>query len=157
MIRKIYQPRGISLEQESIILEGALFESMYELLEQIGVFWRNTPDVNDLRTELYTFMINRISIDRNYLKEYFNASMVLEYFKQQYPTKEEAYAAFFTDEKGLQNPPSSYLAYARQKVSNEFISFQLSVGGFKSFGAENYPGYIHGGYIQGKPAPYRTI
>ncbi len=156
MQKKYYQQRESSMYDKEVTLEGALFDAMYELFTQIGVFWQNSPEEEDLKEQLYTFMINRISLDANYLREYKNAKEVLDAFKQEYDTLEKAYASFFTDPQGLQNPPESRLAYARQKVSNEFISFQLSVGGFKAFGAENYPSYINGAYIEGQPAPYRT-
>lgn len=156
MLKPYLQLRSSSIDLEPILLEESIFKAMYELLEQIGVFWKNTPEGNNLKTDLYTFMKNRISIDPAYLEEYRNAVTVLEEFKREFATKEEAYAAFFQDKEGLQDPPQTHLAFARQKVSNEFIDFQLSMGGFKSFGAKNYPGYISGAYIEGKPAPYRT-
>ncbi len=157
MIKKsYYQPRAGLINQNKVALDDKLFDVMLELFTQIGVFWKNTPENTSLRTDLYGFMTNRISLDPNYLTEYENAVRVLTLFRQEYNTVEEAYAAFFTDPEGLENPPKSMLAFARQKVSNEFISFQLSIGGFKSFGAKNYPGYIGGAYQQGNPAPYRT-
>jgi hypothetical protein len=151
-----YQPRAGLINEKKVALDDTLFKMMLELFTQIGVFWKNTPEHTSLRTDLYGFMINRISLDPNYLTEYENAAHVLTLFKQEYSTIEKAYAAFFTDPEGLESPPKSIRAYARQTVSNEFISFQLSIGGFKSFGAKNYPGYIGGAYQQGKPAPYRT-
>jgi hypothetical protein len=101
-------------------------------------------------------MINRISIDPYYVEEYKNAAAVIQAFKEEYKDTDKAYAAFFTDKAGLENPPKTNLAYARQKVSNEFIDFQLSMGGFEVFGAKNYPGYISGAYVKGQPTPYRT-
>lgn len=154
--RTYYQQMFLGPETKVVLLEESLLDAMYELFMQIGVFWKNAPERSDMRSELYTFMTNRISLDGNYEYEYANAMKVLDAFKQTHATIEEAYAAFFTDPEGLETPPQSRLAHARQLVSNEFISFQMSVGGFKAFGAENYPGYINKAYIEGKPAPYRT-
>ena len=157
MIKKSYhQPRIGLINEKKTVLDEKLFEVMLELFTQIGIFWQNTPENSSLRTDLYGFIRNRISIDPNYLTEYENAVHVLNLFKQDYNTVEEAYAAFFTAPEGLESPPKSILAFARQKVSNEFISFQLSIGGFKSFGAKNYLGFIGGSNQKGKPAPYRT-
>ena len=140
---------------ERYAISDDLFESMYEILQQIGVFWENTPEGNDMRTDLYTFMMNRIRLNGCYLEEYKNAQRVLDEFKELYPSVEKAYAAFFTDPGGLENPDTP-LAKARQKVSNEFIALQMSLGGFKAFGAENYPSYIAGAYIEGQVPPYRS-
>lgn len=138
-------------------IDDGLFESMYELFVQIGVFWENTPTSSNLRADLFTFMSNRIEIDTNYIEEYENAAFVLrEIIKEHQGNVNEAYAAFFTDPAGLESPPQTKIARARQKVSNEFIAFQLTVGGFESFGAKNYPGYIAGSYVPGNNAPYRT-
>ena len=161
MSEKNYQRRIRTSDHLSLIKkEDPLFEDMYELFEQIGIFWHNTPEKNDLRTELYTFMMNRMELNSFYIMEYQNAKDVLDEFKANAKakgqSKEEAYAAFLTDPDGLQSPPNSRLAHARQYVSNEFISLQLTVGGFASFGAKNYPGFIGGAYIEGEQAPYRT-
>jgi hypothetical protein len=70
--------------------------------------------------------------------------------------EEAAYALLFTDPGALETPPRTPLALVRQCVSNEFVAWQLALGGFKSWGAENYCGYIGGAFIPGQPAPYRT-
>ena len=139
------------------IIDDALFKSMYDLFTEIGIFWKNTPQNSDLGTDLLTFMINRIELDPNYLEEYRNAQYVIEELIQEHnEDKVAAYTEFFTSPEGLVNPPKSKLAKARQKVSNEFIAFQLTVGGFASFGGKNYPGHIAGAYIPDEQTPYRT-
>ena len=138
-------------------IDSTLFESMYELFTYIGIFWKNTPEKQDLKTDVYTFITNRIQIDANYLEEYRNAQFVLqELILEHKGNKLQAYTEFFTSAEGLVTPPVSKIAKARQKVSNEFIAFQLSVGGFASFGAKNYPGYIAGAYVSGENPPYRS-
>jgi hypothetical protein len=138
-------------------IDTDLFESMHELFTYIGIFWENTPENVDTKTELFSFMTNRIALDSNYLEEYRNAQFVLnEIIDEYHGNKNEAYAYFFTAPEGLETPPKNKLAMARQKVSNEFIAFQLSIGGFAAFGATNYPGYIAGAYVPGEKAPYRT-
>jgi hypothetical protein len=138
-------------------IDSSLFNSMYELFTQIGLFWENTPQNSDLGPDLLTFMINRIEIDTNYIEEYNNAQYVIEELIEEHNgNKNAAYKEFFTSPEGLVNPPKSKLAKARQKVSNEFIAFQLTVGGFASFGGKNYPGYIAGAYIPDEQTPYRT-
>ena len=146
--------------------EGPVFHAMFELFTQIGIFWKNTPQQKDaatgkmidldLKSEVYAFMMNRIELNSFYAMEYLNAKEVLDEFKANASSVDEAYAAFFTDPNGTQNPPKSRLSHARQYVSNELIALQLTLGGFAAFGAKNYPGFIGGAYIEGKPAPYRT-
>ena len=45
--------------------------------------------------------------------------------------KDNAYRTLFTDKSANQSPPVTPLALVRQKVSNEFVAFQVSQGGFK--------------------------
>jgi len=153
---KLYLTK-FSIPEDKGLIKEPLFESMYELFTHIGIFWENTPENSDLRVDLFTFMNNRISIDSSYVDEYINAKLVLDAMIREHGgDKDKAYADCFTSPQGLENPPKSRLAKARVKVSNEFIAFQLTMGGFTAFGAENYPGYIAGAYIPGEKAPYRT-
>ncbi|MGB3183562.1 MAG: hypothetical protein WBB45_19385 [Cyclobacteriaceae bacterium] len=134
-----------------------LFEAMYELFTQIGIFWRNPPEREDLRSDLFTFMSNRMKISPVYLADYENAWEVLqEIIDEHGGNKNEAYADFFTMPVGQENISDTRIARARHMVSDEFIAFQLSVGGFKAFGAANYPGYIAGANVPGQAPPYRS-
>lgn len=145
------------IPKEKGTINESIFESMYELFTHIGIFWKNTPENHDLKTDLFTFMTNRISTDSSYIDEYINAKFVLdEMIKEHGGDKNQAYADFFTSPEGLQNPPKSKLAKARIRVSNEFIAFQLTMGGFAAFGAKNHPGYIAGAFIPGETPPYRS-
>jgi hypothetical protein len=45
--------RESTIDNTNILLDDELFEHMYELLEQIGVFWRNPPkEKNNLKSDL---------------------------------------------------------------------------------------------------------
>lgn len=140
---------------EDLVIPEALFEDMWQLFVQIGKFWDNLEESDEYRSDLLVFMKNRISLDPSYLHEYKNASAVIK--ELTYELGEEgAYEKLFTSKEAIDDPPSTPLASARSKVSNEFIVLQLSVGGFKAFGAKNSLGYIAGGNIKGD-TPYRTI
>ena len=152
--RKYNEEVNHAASTEEVTIPPALFDAMYELFVQIGVFWQNMEHPEAHRTGLLTFMNNRISVDPTYLYEYKNAAEVIEELTYEYG-KDKAYEILFTDPTALYNPPQTRLARARQKVSNEFITFQLSAGGFKAYGAKNWPGYIAGGNIPGD-TPYRT-
>ena len=69
---------------------------------------------------------------------------------------QKGYEKLFTTHVDTSKPPSTYFERARIKVSNEFVLFQLAVGGFEAYGAKNYPGYFGGANVVGKP-PYRTF
>ncbi|XPF95914.1 hypothetical protein ACM9HF_07845 [Colwellia sp. RE-S-Sl-9] len=137
-------------------LNQDIFETMFKLFEHIGVYWKNMDNSTPYRSELYVFMQNRINLYPIYQ----------EYYKTAYTTinqmilevgAENCYEIIFTDPYANLPPVDSNLSIVRQKVSNEFIDFQLSIGGFKSFGAKNYPGYIGGAFIPGEAVPYRTM
>lgn len=137
-------------------LERATYDAMYEVFEQIARFWGNLPDPAAYRSRLEAFMDNRIRLHPEYAGYYVAAAATMSRLVQE-QGKEAAYDTLFTDKAANQAPPQTPLALVRQKVSNEFIAFQVSQGGFKRYsGAINYPSFIAGAYIPGEHAPYRT-
>jgi len=137
-------------------LAAPVYEAMYGLFEHICHFWGNLDDPRQYRSRLFVFMDNRIRLHPEYRSIYAHARLTLEELVESLG-EEQAYRTLFTDPAANQAPPQTPLALTRQKVSNEFIAFQVSQGGFKRFtGAINYPGYIAGAFIPGEPAPYRT-
>ena len=144
------------LSQNLDTIEVEVFDTMFRLFEHIGVYWQNIDNSEPYRSELYVFMQNRINlypIYHQYYKAAFNTinKMIVQMGEQ------ACYQEIFTDPYANLPPVDTNLSIVRQKVSNEFIDFQLSLGGFKSFGATNYPGYIGGALIPGQPVPYRTM
>jgi len=135
---------------------GDLFEAMWQIFVAIGRFWGNMADPAPHRIQLYNFMINRIKLYPIYRAYYATAKLVMEELTGKYGA-DEGYRRLFTDNQAdIENPPQSALALTRQMVSNQFVALQLSLGGFKAYGALNYCGYPCGPYIPGVPAPYRT-
>ncbi|GAA3533677.1 hypothetical protein [Zobellella aerophila] len=143
------------LTQSLDSLDGETFEAMFELFRQIGIFWRNLDDAEAYRSRLYAFMQNRINLRPIYHQYYQLARQTLDQLIAE-QGQEQAYRLLFTDAQANQPPAETPLAVTRQKVSNEFVTFQLAQGGFRVFGADNYPGFIGGANIPGQPAPYRT-
>lgn len=138
-------------------LEVSTLNAMWQLFTQIGKFWQNLEASADYQSQLTAFMGNRIDFDPLYHQYYTTAQQVIEQLIQEHG-QEGAYTFLFTDPTANQSPPSTPLAITRQKVSNEFIALQLSLGGFKAFGgAINYPGYFGGANVPDEPAPYRTF
>ncbi|MDI9776165.1 hypothetical protein [Pseudomonas sp.] len=137
-------------------LATEVYEAMYEVFEQISTFWGNLPAPQQYKSRLFVFMDNRIRLHPEYRSIYTQAKHTLDALIAEVG-KAQAYKTLFTDPAANQSPPETPLALARQKVSNEFIAFQVSQGGFKAFtGAVNYLSYIAGAFIPGEPAPYRT-
>ncbi|WKV52474.1 MULTISPECIES: hypothetical protein [Dickeya] len=132
-------------------------DAMWQLFVHIGKFWRNLDDSPTYQPLLYSFMANRIDIDPLYQQYYATAQTVIAQLIQEHG-QESAYTFLFTDASANQPPALTPLTITRQKVSNEFVALQLSLGGFKSFGgALNYPGYFGGANVPGAPAPYRSF
>lgn len=159
MKRYLHEARHNPFENEALTVTAQVQESMWELFQAIGKFWGNPPDQpeENLKSQLVTFMQNRILFDNNYLTHYLNAMEVIDELKEQHgDDKDKAYEFLFTNPGANIAPPTTRLAHVRQKVSNEFISLQLALGGFKEFGgAKNYIGYFGGANIPGQ-TPYRT-
>lgn len=136
-------------------LDKAVYNSMYQLFEHICSFWDNLSNPEEYQSRLFVFMENRMRLRPEYREYYYLAKVVIDELIIRYG-EEEAYEFLFTDKQANQKPPESSLAVVRQKVSNEFVTFQVAQGGFKVFGPQNSLGYIGGAYIPGEPAPYRT-
>lgn len=158
MKRYMHEARHNPFENEKLSVATQVQESMWELFLAIGKFWGNAPaqPEENLKSQLVTFMQNRILFDNNYLTHYLNAMEVIAELKEQLGD-DKAYEFLFTNPGANIAPPTTRLAHVRQKVSNEFISLQLALGGFQAFGgAKNYIGYFGGANIPGQTPPYRT-
>ena len=134
------------------VMTPKTFEAMFDLFTQIGIFWGNLKDPEAYRSRLKVFMQNRIKLNPIYVEYYRIAEYEINQLIKAHG-EQQAYEHLFTLDTETASIP---LSITREQVSNEFIAFQLSVGGFKAFGAKNFPGYIGGAYIPGQPAPYRT-
>lgn len=136
-------------------IDQKTFDAMWQLFCHIKEHWKLTVPEQGVRSQLLVFMQNRIKTDLNYYADYKNAARVIRELTCQLG-EESAYQKLFTDPQANIPPAKTHLARARQRVSNEFITLALAVGGFKAFGAKNALGYISGGNIKGQ-TPYRTI
>lgn len=133
-----------------------VYESMFVIFDQICSFWGNLSHPEEYKSRLFAFMDNRIKLHPEYKSIYIAAQQTMSQLVNDMG-KEAAYQLLFTSQEANHAPPETPLALVRQKVSNEFIAFQVSQGGFKAFsGAINYPSFIAGAYIPGQAAPYRT-
>ncbi|HEV7397629.1 MAG TPA: hypothetical protein VGN86_14055 [Pyrinomonadaceae bacterium] len=137
-------------------LSGEVFDSMWQIFVHIGKFWQNMDNPEPLKSRLYTFMVNRISLRPIYKDYYVMAAGTMAALISE-NGEEQAYTILFTDPEGIETPPTTPLGVTRQMVANEFIAWQLALGGFKAWSAINYCGYIGGANVPGQPAPYRTF
>jgi hypothetical protein len=138
-------------------LDDSTLDAMWQLFAQLGKFWHNVEDSTPYQSRLFSFMANRIDFDPMYRQYYITAQQVIADLIAE-RGQAAAYQYLLTDPTANQTPPATPLAIARQKVSNEFIALQLSLGGFQAFGgALNYCGYFGGANVPGMPAPYRTF
>lgn len=129
---------------------------MWRLFQAIGRFWGSTEDIETYRSRFHGFLLNRIALNPLYKYFYLSAQEVMADLVVRYGQEEAAYRFLLTDGDANQPPPETPIQSARQRVANEFISIYLALGGFKNFGAINYPGYFGGANIPGEKAPYRT-
>lgn len=136
-------------------LEPETVEKLWQLFRKICERWGNVPEPETMKTRFLRFLSNRIKMNKAYVTHYRTAVRVIDELKQKLGV-DGAYEHLFTHPESNNPPHDSLLQQTRQLVSNEFISLQLSLGGFKAFtGAINYPGYIAGWNGDGPP-PYRT-
>lgn len=144
------------LSDEPSLLSDETYVAMWQIFVHIGKFWQNMDDPTPYKLQLYSFMLNRINLRPIYSIYYISAQKVMAKLIAE-KGEDKAYEFLFTDKDAAKTPPETLIALTRQKVANEFMALQLSLGGFKAFGAENYCGYIGGANIPGQPAPYRSF
>lgn len=131
-------------------------KAMWNLFVAIGKFWQLEDDPSPYRLRLLAFMKNRVAFNPLYAQFYEVAANVLSELIAA-KGEDAAYAQFFTEKPRAipTAPPETQLEFIQQYVANEFISFRLALGGFKTFGAINYRGYFGGANIADQPTPYR--
>lgn len=143
------------LSDSSPEIDQAVYDAMWALFVAVGKYWGTIADPAPHRTQLLTFMLNRIKLNPLYTGYYATAADVLTRMQAQHG--DAAYEMLFTDKAAAsEDPPVSPLAVTRQRVSNEIVSLHVAVGGFKVFGASNYCGYVAGANVPGQDPPYRT-
>jgi hypothetical protein len=153
----VYQKNAIHpLSTDLPPLDIEVFSVLWEIFEQIGMFWRNMDNPAPYKLHVYTFLLNRIKLRPVYRQYYHSAPGVITALKEQYRI-DKAYEFLFTDPSINTFPPQTDVAVVRQNIVNELIPYQLALGGFKAFGAVNYCGYIGGSYIEHREPPYRTF
>lgn len=153
----MYQERAHHpLSDQLPVTDDDVRKSMWALFVRIGTFWRNLDDPQPYESRLYSFMTNRITLDPLYKDYYATARTVINQLIAD-KGEDATYEFLFTDAQANVAPPTTPLALARQKVSNEFVALQMALGGFLAFGALNYPGYFGGANIPGAPVPYRPM
>ena len=142
-------------DEEELVLDAATIATLWELFVAIGEFWNNVTDSAPMKSRWLTFLDNRVRTDPSYVAEYRQAAKLILSLVETHG-RAGAFELIFTDQQANLSPPRTRLARLRQRVSNEFVDLQLALGGFRSFGAENYLGYIGGANIPGERTPYRT-
>jgi len=142
------------LSDSSPEVDNDVYEAMWTLFTAICRYWGTIDDPTPHRTQLLNFMLNRIKLNPLYIGYYATAREVLDRMVAQQGNAD--YELLLTSkDAAAEDPPTSPLAVTRQRVSNEFVSLHLALGGFKAFEALNYCGYIAGPNLPGQP-PYRT-
>src|ERR1700742_2411347 len=136
-------------------IDDDVFASMWDIFVSIGKFWGNMDDPEPHRSELYSFVLDRIRLQPVYRLYYINARDTMQELIRDHG-HDGAYQRLFTD-KDANTLMTSPLAVTRQMVSNEFIALQLCLGGFKVGGALNYCGYIGGANVPKVQIPYRPL
>lgn len=53
--------------------------------------------------------------------------------------------------------PNPKLPDVATRVLGEFMTYHVAFGGFRTYGFENFPGWMGGGSYQQVPPPYRTV
>ena len=61
--KKNYDSETFSSYNQEIILDKHTLESMWQLFIQIGKFWNNSVDLEQVKSKWLVFIINRIKLE----------------------------------------------------------------------------------------------
>ncbi|HEY1068128.1 MAG TPA: hypothetical protein VGE52_18540 [Pirellulales bacterium] len=133
--RLFYSPPGKLTPEE--------LERLWEVFVKIGERWGARSD-NALyqRSQWLEFVTLKCEEDPSYLAEYHNAIKVLDSLQTDGRTDWEV--VFVSHGIDPETPPTTRLGHFRVFVVVEFIKVWLASGGFRSYGAGNYNGYVSG-------------
>lgn len=106
-------------------LDSSVYDSMYELFVQICKFWRILDSPEQYKYRLFVFMNNKMRNKPIYRRYYLLAKYDIEYLTK-IMGKSQAYEFLFTNHDINKQCLNHPLAVTRQKVSNEFITFQAN-------------------------------
>ena len=131
---------------ESNIFTELQRDRLWELFIEIGQNWRTRRgfyDTANLRSSWLEFIDAKTNYDPSYVGEYINAAEVLDELIDIYG-RHEAYSRLFF-ESGLEpGSTDTRIGHLKRFVVDEFIRMHITAGGHKSFGGENYHGYLGG-------------
>lgn len=142
---------------ETALAPDAQNETLWSLFVAIGDHWALSDDSSQYRLRFLTFMENRVNVNPIYLESYRNGAALIDDLVRLMGSK-AAFEKIFNDKPKIPptGTPATPLEALQRFVVAEFIAFRLAAGGFKSFGAINYPGYPAGANIADQPTPYRS-
>lgn len=130
-------------------------ESMWRLFVSIGVHWQSAADPLPMRSRLFSFMSNRIALIPLYADYYPAAKACIDDLAAKLGSEDAAFVDILSNESAPGAPATTPMQLMQQHVVDEFITLFVALGGFKTFGAANWPGYFGGANVPGRP-PYRT-
>lgn len=129
--------------------------ALWEIVVEIGRAWRNVDDDSaSLRSTFRELIHVRTSTAPSYVGEYVSAVAVLDELRREHGPDAFRHL-FFSVVVPPNRAPETRLEHAKRFVVDELIRMQVLSGGFKSFGAVNYKGYMGGSRFNEHP-PVRT-
>ena len=116
---------------------------LWRLFQEIGRNWDCAKhDSLDVRSSWLEFVEAKSTNAPSYTAEYSNAVLVCEELVDVH--LDDAYRLLFHHNGLPDGPPTTRLGHAKHYVVDEFISVQIAAGGFKTFSALNYKGFVGG-------------
>lgn len=131
---------------ESNILTELQRDRLWELFIEIGQNWRTRRgayDTANLRSSWLEFIDAKTRYAPSYVGEYVNAAEVLDELIDMYG-RDAAYSKLFFESGIAPGSTVTRIGHLKRFVVDEFIRMHITAGGHKSFGGENYHGYLGG-------------
>lgn len=129
-------------------------QSLWPLFAAIGQSWKTSSSYSsEMKSRWREFITEKVLGEPSYAAEYANALEVLAELEGMFGA--QLYQKLFFENGVPDGPPVTRLAHMKRFVVDEFIRVHVASGGFRSFGAENYRGWVSGSRVSAH-SPYRT-
>lgn len=134
-------------------LRRSEIEDLWRIVDAIHRTWGD-PETDPLhfRSQWHEFVTTRAEQEPSYLEEYRSGLQVLLEFGTSHPDDIWTIVFFQHGGPGLE----TRFGHLRKFVIEEFIRVWLAAGGFKSYGAGNYNGYVSGSRFAVTPSYRRA-
>ena len=134
---------------------------LWKIFSYIGVHWRTMSSCTMPESQFQEVIRWQIQLDSKYQGYYLEAITEYKKLLKQHDGDSQAALQALFEENRLPTPPATSPEPKHPHIADfvllEFMRWNVAFGGFRTFGYENYNGWMGGGSFLSQPPPYRAL